>query len=298
MHSIITRITLSGSTEIAPEDVLDCVKTLTPKNKILVQLPFPGEGPDHFLNWARDELAEEESALDESPKRRKAFNVSVLSKCAVECLVDWYLSKHLLDLTIKPYCGLVQKLEALKAEERLGIGLALFNDVIFQPRNDAIHYYEQVDPARARMAYELANLTIKNCRNTESPKDAPVYYGSIEVYQDKDADKMFLQLAAVRKRRKGMRRSTRDTSFAFVGVGDRDETSVFIDRNGKDSRIVLLTSQGDGNAEVRFCPISNHFTTEGLRELFHNLDGNHPAVLDLRESDVSSIISTLSRRDA
>lgn len=152
-----------------------------------LKIPHPGEGPDHFLQWAREELAEAEATNVASQAARKAFNVSVLSKCAFECLVDWYLSKYLLHLTIRQFAGLAEKLEALNAEARLGIGLSLFQDTIFHPRDNAIHKYELVDLAEARRAYQLAHLTIHNCRNTEPPHLSPIFYGRLEFYRGAEA---------------------------------------------------------------------------------------------------------------
>src|SRR5207244_28616 len=118
-----------------------------------ISIPPPGQGPEHFLRWANDELAEAEAAMGDVAYR-KAFNCSVLAKCAVECLIDWYMDHFLLNRILNPHVGLVKKLEALKASERFGIGLSLFSTVIFEPRNDAIHSYEPVDLALVRKSVE------------------------------------------------------------------------------------------------------------------------------------------------
>jgi Predicted phosphoglycerate mutase, AP superfamily len=157
-------------------------------------------------------------------------------------LVDWYLSKHLLHLTIPQNAGLAQKLQTLDAEARLGIGRFLFQTTIFEPRNNAIHRYELVDLAQARNAYELANLTIRNCRNTEPAHLSPVFYGRLELYRGEEA---------LRKAESQMKLRDADTAFHFAGIGNSGEYAVFIDRNDRDSRISILTSLGNGAAEAR-----------------------------------------------
>jgi len=193
-------------------------------------------------NHAREELTEAGRTPVPSAVSRKKFYVSILSKCAVECLVDWYLSKHLLHLTIPQNAGLAQKLQTLDAEARLGIGRFLFQTTIFEPRNNAIHRYELVDLAQARNAYELANLTIRNCRNTEPAHLSPVFYGRLELYRGEEA---------LRKAESQMKLRDAHTAFHFAGIGNSGEYAVFIDRNDRDSRISILTSLGNGAAEAR-----------------------------------------------
>jgi hypothetical protein len=252
MHISITRFEVTNSHQVEAQDIIDGVRTLKPVSKILVEIPHPGEGPDHFLAWARAELTEAERTTTASDAARKAFNVSILSKCAVECLVDWYLSKYLLHLTMPQYAWLAQKLKALNAEARLGMGLSLFQNIIFDPRNNAIHRYELVDLALAKRSYELANFTVLNCRNTEPPHLSTIFYGRLDFYRGAEA---------VQRAGEGGSLRNNDTAFYLAGIPG-GECSVFIDRNDRDSRICILTSSGNGATELRYCLIANKFTSE------------------------------------
>lgn len=283
MHITAIKLEIRRVERVAPEDIIDGIKTLRPKGKLSIEISHPGQGPDHFLKWAYDELIEAEKAIDASEATRKAFNVSVLSKCAVECLVDWYLSKHLLNLTINPQAGLVQKLESLNAEDRLGIGFSLFNNTIFEPRNKAIHKYELVDVSDARRSYELANLTIKNCRNTELPQHAPIFYGTLELYRGDEAFRVMVGLLPQKD----------TTAFYFAGLGPKGECSVFLDRKERESRIAILTSLGDGDAEVRYCPVANSFSGEQLRAIFHTLEESNPMEIELAQNELDEVIQAI-----
>lgn len=282
------RFGVTNAEEVEPQDIIDGVRTLKPASKILAEIRHPGQGPDHFLSWALAELIEAEATSVASDAARKAFNVSILSKCAVECMVDWYLSKHLLHLTIPPYAGLAQKLQALNAEARLGMGLSLFESIIFAPRNTAVHRYELVDLAEARRSYELANFTIRNCRNTEPPHLSPIFYGSLELYRGNDAIQR-AEMSTILKEN--------DTAFYFAGLGDSGDCSVFIDRNGRESRICILSSLGDGSADVRYCKIANKFTSEELREVIDLLEASSPTPIELSTFEFEGVLQAISGRD-
>jgi hypothetical protein len=73
---------VTDAEQVETQDILDAIRTLKPASKIVIEIPHPGEGPDHFLRWAREELAEGEAATVAS-KARKAFNVAILSKWRV-----------------------------------------------------------------------------------------------------------------------------------------------------------------------------------------------------------------------
>jgi hypothetical protein len=154
---------------VTAQDIVDAVETLSFTKKLSIQTDPPGKGPTFFLEWARQELQEASAADDQNVKYRKSYNASVYSKGAVECLVDWFLSRFLLQHTISPMAGIAQKLEALDSENLLGISFSLFNDIVFVPRNRGIHKFELIEEQEAKHGYELANLTIKNCVNTVSP---------------------------------------------------------------------------------------------------------------------------------
>jgi hypothetical protein len=288
VHLSIVRFEVANAEKVETQGIIDGIRTLKPASKILVEIPHPGEGPDHFLGWALAELTEAEGTSVVSDAARKAFNVSILSKCAVECLVDWYLSKHLLHLTIPLYAGLAQKLQALNAEARLGMGLSLFQSIIFDPRNNAVHRYKLVDLAEARRSYELANFTILHCRNTEPPHLSPIFYGRLEIYRGEDA---------VQQAGKGTRIMDNATAFYFAGIGDRGECAVFIDRNNRESRICILTSLGNGHTDVRYCPIANNFSSEQLREVIHLLEASHPTPIELSRYELESVLQAMSGRD-
>jgi hypothetical protein len=283
VHISISRFEVTNAEKVEAQDIIDGIRTLMPASKIVIEIPHPGEGPDHFLTWAREELAEAEARRSvPSDAARKAFNVSILSKCAFECLVDWYLSKHLLDLTIRQFAGLSEKLEALNAEARLGIGLSLFQNIIFDPRNSAIHEYELVDLAEARRSYELANLTIHNCRNTEPPHLSPVFYGNLEVYSGEEA-----------LRRSGHNPSLSGTAFYFAGIGEAGKCAMFIDRASRDSTICILTSLGEGKTEIRYSPIANKFTSEQLRDVIHTLEASQPTPIELSSAGLDHVLRAM-----
>ena len=180
---------------ISAQDIVDAIETLSLKNKLSIKTKHPGKGPDFFLKWASEELEEATTSENENIRYRKFYNASVYSKAAVECLIDWYLSKFLLQHTISAMAGTAQKLEALDSENLLGISFSLFNNIVFEPRNRGIHKFELIEEKEAKHAYELAKLTIKNCVNTVSPSDATVFYGDLEMYCGQEAlEKMKFKL--------------------------------------------------------------------------------------------------------
>lgn len=287
VHASIVGFRVRSAVQVAPEDILDAVRTLRPRDVLLVDNPYPGEGPDHFLQWARAELEEAEVAADEPMKTRKSFNAVVQAKCAFECLIDWYLSKYLLDLTVGTHAGLVRKLQALEADERLGVGVTLFTDIIAEPRNEAIHRYELVSPVEARRAYELANLSIRNCRNTDSPSRAPVFFGQLDFLRNREAFAGFWPNRPVPEDQ---------TAFYFRGIGDAGEFAVFFDRNDRDTRVALFESLGTGEVTARFCPISGHFSSEQIRDLLALLEASNPAPVTLEERELDTVLGAMSGR--
>jgi hypothetical protein len=292
MRLLIDDTEITRIEKAEPEDLFDGIKTIVPSNKVVAPLQFPGQGPDLFLSWAAIELGEAKTSKDASVIVRKSFNVCVLAKCAVECLIDWYLAKYMLDLTIPKHAGLTRKVEALDAENLLGIGLALFQDIIFGPRNDAIHNYEIVDIDLAEKAYQLSNLTLKNCRNTENPTIAPIFYGSLEFYRNADA---FSKLELSERAREVERFSKLEevTLEYFAGLGPSGTCSVHLDRRGEESRIVLFESHGGGKLEARYCE-ANQFSSEQMRAIFQHLEAATPVIIELSEGYAGIIKNSLS----
>jgi len=267
---------------VEAQDILDAIDTLSPTEKLEIKIPFPGKGPDFFLKWARDEIHEAESAQDNDAKNRKYYNASVYSKGAVECLIDWFLSKYLLQNTISPMAGIAQKLEALDAPNLLGISFSLFNDLVFEPRNRGIHRFELIEEREAKHSYELAHLTVKNCVNTISPSKAPLYYGTLEFYEGKDA------LERIEKKI-----SDDMDAFYFAGIGSEGSVGVLVDRESDGGKISVLTSVG-GEVESRSCKIRGNFTSEQLRLMFTKLESSKPKVVTLANDDnLPHLIETL-----
>jgi len=259
---------------VEAQDILDAVETLSPTEKLEVKIPFPGKGPDFFLQWAKDEIDEAESNQDEDTKYRKFYNASVFSKGAVECLIDWFLSKYLLQNTISPMAGIAQKLEALDSPNLLGISFSLFNDIVFEPRNRGIHRFELVEEQESKHGYELANLTVKNCVNTVSPSISPLYYGKLEIYEGKDA------LERIKEN------ISKDIdAFYFAGIGQQGSVGMLLDRDCEGGKISVLTSLGDGEIESRFCKIRGNFSSEQLRSVFTKLESNKPKAIKLTNDD-------------
>jgi hypothetical protein len=259
---------------VQAQDILDAIETLSPSKKLEVQVPYPGKGPDFFLKWAKDELDEASAIEDKDAKNRKYYNASVYSKGAVECLIDWFLSKYLLQNTISTMAGIGQKLEALDSPNLLGISFSLFNDIVFEPRNRGIHRFELVEEQEAKHGYELANLTVKNCVNTISPSTSPLYYGDLEFYEGDQA------LAKIEKN------ISKDMdAFYFAGIGDKGSIGVLVDRDTNGGKICILTSIGDGEVESRCCKIRGNFTPEQLRHIFTTLEADKPETTTIGNDD-------------
>ena len=249
----ITRFEIIKSERVTPQDLIDGIETLKPQKKVSISTKAPDyypqswseKDPNHYLKWAEDELKEAvKSSGDVSD--RKYFNVSVLSKCAVDCLVDWYIKSSYLDLTIRRNSSLIEKLEALDAENVFGISFSLFDNTIFGPRNRAVHQYRLVTPEIAKNSYDLAKLTIINCQNTKRPDLSTIFYGKLDTASGEEARKK----AETNETEKGC-----DEVVYFGGFGPKDIYSVLIDGKSVDPIIVLLHSLGEGNTEVRYCSI-------------------------------------------
>lgn len=265
---------LNKEKAVDAQDILDAINTLAPATKLEVKIPFPGKGPDFFLNWAKCELDEADIVDDEEAKYRKYYNASVYSKGAVECLIDWFLSKYLLQNTISPMAGIAQKLEALDSPNLLGISFSLFNDIVFEPRNRGIHRFELVEKQEARHGFELAHLTVKNCVHTVSPSVAPIFYGNLEFYEGGEA---------LEKIKKNM--SDDMDAFYFAGIGEAGSVGVLVDRESNGGKISVMTSLGDGEVESRYCKIRGNFTSEQVRQMFTHLESTKPKVILLDNKD-------------
>lgn len=274
MKIFASNFSVKDEVTVDAQDILDAVETISPAEKLEIQIPFPGKGPDFFLNWAKCELDEASTLSDEDSKNRKYYNASVYSKGAVECLVDWFLSKYLLQNTISPMAGIAQKLEALDSQNLLGISFSLFNDIVFEPRNRGIHRFELVEEQEAKHGYELAHLTIKNCVNTVSPSTAPLYYGSVELYEGNEA---------LKRIERGISKDME--AFYFAGIGEAGTVGVLVDRECNGGKISILTSLGDGDVESRSCKIRGNFSSEQLRHVFTTLESKKPKGVSLGNQD-------------
>lgn len=284
MKLIASSFSVKKEENVQAQDILDAIETLSPSKKLEVKIPFPGKGPDFFLNWAKDEIEEANATEDEDAKNRKYYNASVYSKGAVECLIDWFLSKYLLQHTISPMAGIAQKLEALDSPNLLGISFSLFNDIVFEPRNRGIHRFELVEEQEARHGYELANLTVKNCVNTISPSISPLYYGELEVYEGDEA---------IKKLENDISKDM--DAFYFAGIGEKGSIGVLVDRDSNGGKIAVLTSLGEGEVESRYCKIRGNFTPEQLRYIFTKLEDCKPKVITLdNDENMRHIMEALS----
>lgn len=285
MHIVLTRVGISKETEVEPEDIIGAVQTLKPTNKIVRELPSPGKGPEFFLNWAKKELEEAEGA-DAEIRARKFYNSVVYSKCAVECLVDWYLGGKMLNLTISQTAGAAQKLEALDSDNMLGISFGLFNDVVFEPRNRGIHKFELVEEKEARHSYELANLTVTNCQNTVSPSCSSIFYGDLEFARDAEA---------LEKSERKLNHSENTTAFYLGGIGASGACAVYFDRSISAGRVVVMRSLGDGEIEQEYCNIKSKFSSEQLRKVYELLEENKPKKTELKKNELETVIETFSK---
>jgi hypothetical protein len=117
MQLFAHRQRLGSEVRVEAQDILDAVCTLQPTRVLPCSISAPGKGPEFFLQWANEELKEATSSTDEMTRNRKYYNAAILAKGAVECLVDWYLSKFLLNLTISPMAGAAQKIGSARLGE-------------------------------------------------------------------------------------------------------------------------------------------------------------------------------------
>ena len=282
VHTTITEFGIESSTQVEPTDIIDALNTLSPSHRVEIEIPAPGPGPEYFLDWCKAELEEADNAEQGPDKLRKSFNVSVLAKCAVECLLDWYLSRHLLQLTIAPTAGLVQKLDALNAEELLGIGLSLFDDNLFGPRNTAIHDYEPVSFGQAKKAFQLANLSVRNCMSAVPPNLGPVFFGNLKIARNEDVQQYSERELKIDRDR---------TAFYFGGLADDERNGVFIHRSGRHSRIAVL-AQLDNDTEIRYASVTE-FSPDQLRTVIARLESTSPAPIDLTADEKKTIFDTV-----
>jgi len=279
--SCVTSININDETEISAQDMIGGIKTLSFKNKLSLSLPFPGKGPDFFLNWASEELKEAAQSADDLMKSRKYYNAAVYSKGSIECLVDWYLQRMMLNFSIPAYAGMAQKLEALDSDNLLGISFSLFSDIVFEPRNRGIHQYELVDQKEAKNGFELANLTIKNCVYKVPPQIAPFFYGNLKFCRGTEA---------IEKTNFG---TNPNETFYFENIGDPGEFAVLLDRNAENGKISLLEVMPDHTIESR-CTSAKKFNTSQLREIFTLLESGKPTEISgLSGRELQIITETL-----
>jgi hypothetical protein len=280
----VSATALTDEQEVEPQALLDAISTLSPTKKVCVNLPYPGEGPEFFLNWARAELDEAATAKDYAIKLRKYYNAAVLARSSVECLLDWYLSNRLLNFTIAPFAGAAQKLEALDSEKLLGISFSLFNEIVFEPRNRGVHKFELVDEKEANHAYDLANLTIGNCVHRVSPENAPLLYGNIISFSGVDEVS-----------KKMPENSFKDVTdaFYFGGIGTVGDHGVLLDRTHKDGKVSVLENLGDQKTASRYCVVRNKLTSSDIRNIFQHLERNSPQTVVYRQDDLRHILEVL-----
>jgi hypothetical protein len=281
-----TSFNIENEQEVTGQDIIDAIDTLKFDAKLDVHVPPPGKGPQFFLDWAKDELEEAALSQDKQTRYRKFYNASVYSKGAVECLVDWFLSRYLLQYTISPVAGIAQKLEALDSENLLGISFSLFNDLVFEPRNRGIHRFELVEEQEAKHGFELAKLTIKNCVNTVNPSNAAVFYGTLETYRGKEA------LEKV-----GHPSDKEIDAFYFAGIGQAGSHGVVIDRDYDGGKIAILSTISTGEVEARTCRIRGNLTAAQLRAIFARLENDSPATIgDFNADDIQHVLDSLIPR--
>lgn len=282
MRVFASSVSIDGETQVEPQDIIDALETLDLKEKLSIPLPAPGQGPDFFLGWAREELREADAASDENSKLRKYYNAAVYSKGAVECLIDWYIEKLLLNFTIPQFAGTAQKLEALNSEDLLGISFSLFNDIVFEPRNRGIHKFEFVEEKEAKHGYELARLTVKNCVHHVSPSDAAVFYGKIVAHK---GDEAFEKLG---------RSYSGGEAFYFESIGQQGDHAVLLDRTTKEGRISILEATEGGKIQSRYCNVRGKFSSEQIRTIFSLLDRAKPkTIAALDEHELHHVLNTL-----
>src|SRR5882724_1790353 len=246
------RLGVLGRTEVKPEDLRDAIATLSFAKKIEVPIPAPGLGPAALLDWAGAELAESAAATVPGDRDRKAFTATIISKMAVECLLDWYLDSSYLGYTLRNHAGTEEKLDALDAEGLLSIGTSLFRDVLFEPRNRAVHSYRRVELKAAKHAYELARLFVRNTQQAHPPGLSNTYYGPLDVSRGEEARKGPGTRKAKRPRQKA---GWKMQEFYFGGLGDTGGHGVLLCREDTPS-IAVLESRGDGAIDIRYARLN------------------------------------------
>jgi hypothetical protein len=131
---------------------------------------------------------------------------------------------------------------------------------------------ELVEEQEARHGYKLAHLTVKNCVNTVSPSESPLFYGNLEVYEGGEASRK-------------MEVSKNTDAFYFAGIGDNGSVGVLVDRECVGGRICILTSLGGGEVESRYCKIQGKITSKQLRHVFTRLENSKPKAIELKNDD-------------
>lgn len=291
MRIFTTRIGVVGRAEAKPEDLRDAIATLSFDKKIVVSIRAPGLGPAVLLGWAEAELAEAMAAGagEEGVAQRKAFTATIISKMAVECLLDWYLDSSYLGFTLRPHAGTEEKLDALDAEGLLSIGTSLFRDVLFEPRNRAVHNYQGVDLKSAKHAYELARLFIRNAQHAHSPDRSNTYYGTIDFARGEEARRVS-RIPSQKGRRNKIRREAQE--FYFGGLGATGQHGVFLCRTGTPS-LSVLDSCGDGAMDIRYARL-NSFSPSLLREVLAMLEKAVPTPYELEAHEQEHVITSLT----
>lgn len=273
--------------QIEPEDFQDSVATLNFAHKIGVKVAAPGLGPTNLLEWANAELAEAQNAptVNGPLAQRKSLTATILAKTAVECLIDWYLNSTYLEFTLRAHANTEEKLDALNAESFLSVGTSLFREVLFQPRNRAIHNYEVVELKSAQHAVELARLFITNAQRVHDPSLSNVYYGSLEFARGKEA----LRMSGISP--KAMKNFKK--IFYFGGIGAPGQYGVFLSRSGVP-RITILESCGDNT--VNMCSVLlNKFKPSMLREIFNKLESGKPQAYEFEPEELRHIIGCFDK---
>jgi len=183
----------------------------------------------------------------------------------------------------------VAKLDALDSDERLGIGVSLFKSVVFEPRNYAVHDYELVDLVLVRKSVELANLTVRSLLRAEHPGIAPIFYGTIELFQGRQA----LEALAKHDPRQAPMLQAKDADGLWLkGIGTKGEISVAIDRQPGATKVLLVTSDGDRSGDVQFCPINQTFGTDRLKKLLELLERSKPEPINIVEPHIHTVVNS------
>lgn len=135
--------------EVAPTDILDAARTITPTNTVITFDAIPEwTAPHVYLDWAKTALAR---ASDEGWD-----SASMLAKRAVCRRMDGILvHNHFADFLGKTYAKKAKYLGLLEIP-----GLNLLREFVLDPRNTFEHSYALAGPDHARRAVELAELFV------------------------------------------------------------------------------------------------------------------------------------------